>query len=194
MKKNTSNLINVDDKTFQGEKTITVSSPQKLFPSSRILKFSLFTATVLSLFLLTSVTTVAQDVNDVLRTVAANPQGEEVTISLNQYRMGRKLFNVSCGECHAGGITKTSETVSLSAEDLAKAVPKRNNIEGLVNYMKNPTTTDGKIDISILHPSKMSQDMFTYMRRLSEEDLLAIAGYILVEIKRVGKQWGPTKK
>ncbi|MFM6308476.1 MAG: cytochrome c-550, partial [Dolichospermum sp.] len=90
-------------------------------------------------------------------------------------------------------VTKTNHNVGLEPAALAGAVPNRNNIEGLVDYMKNPTTYDGVTEISEIHPSIKSQDIFKVMRNLTEEDLKAIAGHILLEPKVVGTKWGGGK-
>ncbi len=76
---------------------------------------------------------------------------------------------------------------------MAGATPNRNSIAGLVDYMKNPTTYDGEEEISELHPSTKSADIFTEMRNLTDKDLEAIAGYILLQPKIVGSQWGGGK-
>ena len=51
--------------------------------------------------------------------------------------------------------------------------------------MKNPTTYDGFEEISELHPSIKSADIFAEMRNLSDDDLYAIAGHILLQPKIV---------
>ena len=40
-------------------------------------------------------------------TVPADASGAEVTFTEQEIKTGRKVFNTSCGTCHAGGITKT---------------------------------------------------------------------------------------
>ena len=57
--------------------------------------------------------------------------------------MEKRLFINTCSGCHTGGITKTNPNVGLDPEALSLATPQRNTIEGLVDYMKNPTTFDG---------------------------------------------------
>ena len=42
-------------------------------------------------------------------TVPVNPDGAEVTFTDREINAGRKVFNTSCGTCHAGGITKTNQ-------------------------------------------------------------------------------------
>lgn len=62
-----------------------------------------------------------------------------------------------------------------------------------MDYIKNPTTYDGEYEISELHPSIKSADIFTEMRNLTDDDLKAIAGYILVQPKVIGIKWGGGK-
>lgn len=126
-------------------------------------------------------------------TVPANPDGSLVTFSEQEIRTGRKLFNNSCGECHAGGITKTNHNVGLDPETLALATPARDNVAALVDYMKDPTSYDGEYSIADVHPSIRSSDIFVKMRDLDDEDLREMAGYILVAPKVQGMQWGGGK-
>ena len=126
-------------------------------------------------------------------TVPADADGTLVTFSEQEIRTGRKLFNNSCGECHAGGITKTNHTVGLDPETLALATPARDNVAALVDYMKDPTSYDGEYSISDVHPSIRSSDIFVKMRDLDDEDLRLMAGYILVAPKVQGIQWGGGK-
>ena len=126
-------------------------------------------------------------------TVPADADGTLVTFSEQEIRTGRKLFNNSCGECHAGGITKTNHNVGLDPETLALATPARDNVAALVDYMKDPTSYDGEYSISDVHPSIRSSDIFVKMRDLDDEDLREMAGYILVAPKVQGIQWGGGK-
>lgn len=126
-------------------------------------------------------------------TVPLNPQGTPVTFSETEIKSGRKVFNQSCGSCHAGGITKTNQNVGLETETLALATPPRDSVEALVDYMQDPTSYDGEYRISDLHPSMRSSDVFVKMRDLDDEDLRLIAGYILVAPKVQGIQWGGGK-
>ena len=120
-------------------------------------------------------------------TVPANPDGTEVSFSEQEVKAGRKIFNSSCGECHAGGITKTNQNVGLDPETLALATPARDNVEALVDYMKDPTSYDGEYSIADVHPSIRSSDVFVKMRDLSDEDLRLMAGFILVAPKVQGQ-------
>ncbi|MFM7238364.1 MAG: photosystem II cytochrome c-550 [Cyanobium sp.] len=126
-------------------------------------------------------------------TVPANPDGASVTFSEQEIKAGRKLFNSSCGECHAGGITKTNQNVGLDPETLALATPSRDNVEALVDYMKDPTSYDGEYSIADVHPSIRSSDIFVKMRDLDDDDLRLMAGYILTAPKVQGAQWGGGK-
>lgn len=150
-------------------------------------------ATVLLAFGLVVGSAVAVELSTELRTVPLNDNGETTVLSLKQVQEGKRLFNYACAQCHAGGVTKTNQNVGLDPEALALATPPRNNIEGLVDYMKNPTTYDGEEEIAELHPSTKSADIYAAMRNLTEDDLVAIAGHVLLQPKVVGEKWGGGK-
>jgi photosystem II cytochrome c550 len=139
----------------------------------------------------TSAKAVELDANT--RTVKLNDQGGNVTLNLKQLKEGKRLFNYACAQCHGGGVTKTDFNVGLGTKDLAGATPPRDNVEALVDYMQHPTTYDGETSIAEVHPSIESADIFTEMKNLSEDDLTAIAGHILVQPKILGDQWGGGK-
>ena len=126
-------------------------------------------------------------------TVPENPDGAMVTFSEQEIKAGRKIFNSSCGECHAGGITKTNQNVGLDPETLALATPSRDNVDSLVDYMKDPTSYDGEYSIADVHPSIRSSDVFVQMRNMNDEDLRLMAGFILTAPKVLGPQWGGGK-
>ena len=135
----------------------------------------------------------AKELDEGTRTVNLNDQGDTYVLKIEEVELGKRLFNDTCAQCHAGGVTKTNQNVGLDPETLAFATPPRDNIEGLVDYMKNPTTYDGEVEISELHPSLKSADIFKEMRNLTDEELEAIAGHILLQPKIVGKKWGGGK-
>ena len=116
-----------------------------------------------------------------------------VTLTPEQVKRGKRLFINTCSGCHTGGITKTNPNVGLDTEALSLATPVRNTIEGLVDYMKNPTTFDGLESIAEIHPSIKSADIFPTMRALTEDDLFTIAGHILIQPKIVAEKWGGGK-
>jgi photosystem II cytochrome c550 len=134
----------------------------------------------------------AAEFDDAIRTVALNDK-QEVTLTPEQAKRGKRLFINTCSLCHVGGITKTNPNVGLDPEALSLATPRRNTIEGLVDYMKNPTTYDGLESIAEIHPSIKSADIFPKMRTLTEDDLFTIAGHILIQPKVVAEKWGGGK-
>ena len=126
-------------------------------------------------------------------TVPADASGTTVTFTESEIKAGRKVFNNSCGECHAGGITKTNHNVGLDPETLALATPARDNVDALVDYMKDPTSYDGEYSIADLHPSMRDAELYPAMRDLTDEELRLMAGYILVAPKVQGTAWGGGK-
>jgi len=134
----------------------------------------------------------AVDLDEVVRTVPLN-SNKNVTLTPEQVKKGKRLFLNTCSVCHTGGITKTNPNVGLDPEALSLATPPRNTIEGLVDYLKNPTTFDGLESIAEIHPSIKSADIFPKMRTLTEDDLFAIAGHILVQPKIIAEKWGGGK-
>lgn len=135
----------------------------------------------------------AAELTKELRTLPLNDQGETVVVSVEQIAKGKKLFVDSCAQCHAGGLTKTNPVVNLGTPSLEGAVPNRNNIAALVDYLKNPTTYDGFEEIAEFHPSTKSADIFPEMRNLTDDDLANVSSYILLQPKVIGEQWGGGK-
>jgi len=134
----------------------------------------------------------AIELDEAVRTVPLNST-KTVVLTPEQVKRGKRLFNNTCGTCHTGGVTKTNPNVGLDAEALSLATPARNNIEGLVDYLKNPTTFDGLESIAEIHSSIKSADIFPKMRSLTEDDLYAIAGHIVLQPKIVSEKWGGGK-
>lgn len=135
----------------------------------------------------------AAQLDEATRTISRNEQGDTVVMTLRQVKEGQRAFNYACATCHVGGITKTDPNIDLKEETLALASPPRDNVEALVDYMENPTTYDGEESIAEVHPSTRSADIFPKMRNLTEDDLVAIAGHILVQSKVLGERWGSGK-
>jgi len=133
------------------------------------------------------------ELDEASRTIPLDSTGKTVVLTPEQVKRGKRLFNSSCGICHTGGITKTNPNVGLDAEALSYATPSRDNIAGLVDYMKNPTTYDGLESIAEIHPSIASADIFPKMRSLTDEDMYSIAGHILLQPKVVAEKWGGGK-
>jgi photosystem II cytochrome c550 len=155
--------------------------------------FSLFFIVVLAVFQIFSSAAFAIELDEATRTVVLDSKGKTVVLSQEQVKRGKRLFLATCSQCHTGGITKTNPNIGLDSEALSLATPRRDNIESLVDYMKNPTTYDGLESIAEIHPSIKSADIFPRMRALSEDDLAAIAGHILVEPRIISEKWGGGK-
>ena len=134
----------------------------------------------------------AVELDDAVRTIPLNGS-KTLTLTPEQVKRGKRLFINTCSVCHTGGITKTNPNVGLDTEALSLATPTRNTVEGLVDYLKNPTTFDGLESIAEIHPSIKSADIFPKMRTLTEDDLVAIAGHVLLQPKIVAEKWGGGK-
>jgi photosystem II cytochrome c550 len=63
--------------------------------------------------------------------------------SAEELSIGKALFEKSCLNCHVGGNTLPDPTVPLSLVALQGATPKRDNVEALVTYLRQPMTYDG---------------------------------------------------
>lgn len=135
----------------------------------------------------------AIELDEATRTVQLEESGKTVILTPEQVKRGKRLFNNSCAQCHNGGITKTNPNIGLEPESLSLATPVRDNINGLINYIKDPTSYDGLNSIAELHPSIKSAEIFPKMRNLTDEDLFAIAGHILVQPKVAAEKWGGGK-
>jgi photosystem II cytochrome c550 len=135
----------------------------------------------------------AVDLDVASRTIPLNANGDTVTITVPELAQGKKMFQFACAQCHAGGVTKTNPNVGLEPQTLALATPPRDNVAELVKFMREPMSFDGFSDISEEHPALKSKDLFPAMRSLTDDDLQAIAGYILIQPRVVGVKWGGGK-
>jgi photosystem II cytochrome c550 len=157
-------------------------------------KYSIFyTIFFVSIFNFFVTNAVAIDLDEATRTVTADNNGTTVVLTPEQVKRGKRLFNATCGACHVGGVTKTNPNVGLDPEALSLATPRRDNIASLVDYLKNPTTYDGLESIADVHPSIKSADIYPRMRSLTNEDLYAIAGHVMLQPKIVTEKWGGGK-
>jgi photosystem II cytochrome c550 len=152
--------------------------------------FSLVFFCIFSIFVTTAS---AIDLDEATRTVVADSNGKTIVLTPEQVKRGKRLFNATCGACHVGGVTKTNPNVGLEPEALSFATPRRDSIAGLTDFLKNPTTYDGLESIAEIHPSIKSADIYPRMRSLTDEDLTAIAGHILLQPKIVSEKWGGGK-
>jgi len=105
----------------------------------------------------------AIDLDETTRTIPLDSSGSTVVLTPEQVKRGKRLFNASCGQCHVGGVTKTNPNLGLEPDALSLATPPRDNINALIDYLKNPTSYDGLESIAELHPSTKSADIFPKM-------------------------------
>ena len=152
--------------------------------------FGLMVFSVFSLFVSSAS---AIDLDEATRTIVANESGKTIVLTPEQVKRGKRLFNATCGACHVGGLTKTNPNVGLDPEALSLATPRRDNIAALVDYLKNPVTYDGLESIAEVHPSIKSADIYPRMRSITDEDMTAIAGHILLQPKVQTEKWGGGK-
>jgi photosystem II cytochrome c550 len=153
----------------------------------------LFSLVFFGIFSTFVATASAIDLDEATRTVVLNDSGKTIVLTPEQVKRGKRLFNATCGACHVGGITKTNPNVGLDSEALSLATPRRDNIEALVDFLKNPTSYDGLESIAEVHPSIKSADIYPRMRSVTDEDLTAIAGHILLQPKIISEKWGGGK-
>ena len=153
----------------------------------------LFSLVFFCIFGIFVTTASAIDLDEATRTIVADSSGKTLVLTTEQVKRGKRLFNATCGACHVGGITKTNPNIGLDPEALSLATPRRDNLASLVDFMKNPTSYDGLESIAETHPSIKSADVYPRMRSVTDEDLTAIAGHILLQPKIVAEKWGGGK-
>jgi photosystem II cytochrome c550 len=153
----------------------------------------LFSVLFFSIFSMSVMTASAIDLDEATRTVVKDASGKTIVLTPEQVKRGKRLFNATCGACHVGGISKTNPNIGLDPEALSLATPRRDNIDSLVDYLKNPTSYDGLDSIAEVHPSIASADIYPRMRSITDEDLVAISGHILLQPKILTEKWGGGK-
>ena len=153
----------------------------------------LFSILFFTTFSVSVTTASAIDLDEATRTIVKDASGNTIVLSPEQVKRGKRLFNATCGACHVGGMTKPNPNVGLDPEALSLATPRRDNVEALVDYLKNPTSYDGFESIAEVHPSIKSADIYPRMRSLTDEDLTAISGHILLQPKILTEKWGGGK-
>ncbi len=75
--------------------------------------------------------------------ISVDNQGHTQQFSPEDITTGKTLFEASCLNCHAGGVTIPYPDVSLSLADLKAATPPRDNIKNLISYFRYPLSFDG---------------------------------------------------
>jgi photosystem II cytochrome c550 len=152
-----------------------------------------FSVLFFGIFSMSVMTASAIDLDEATRTVVKDAAGKTIVLTPEQVKRGKRLFNATCGACHVGGISKTNPNVGLDPEALSLATPRRDSIDSLVDYLKNPTTYDGLESLAEVHPSIASADIYPRMRSVTDEDLVAMAGHILLQPKILTEKWGGGK-
>nr|WMP11743.1 Cytochrome c-550 [Laurencia australis]WMP11954.1 Cytochrome c-550 [Laurencia australis] len=164
-----------------------------LMLNSLIMLLKKFMFLLIGIFLLVALPAFSIELDEETRTIILDSSGQSVTLTPEQIKRGKRLFNNSCAQCHNGGITKTNPNVGLELESLSLATPARDTVVSLIDYMKDPTSYDGQYSIAELHPSIKSAEIFPKMRNLTDEDLFSVAGYILLQHKVSPDKWGGGK-
>jgi photosystem II cytochrome c550 len=152
-----------------------------------------FSVLFFGIFSLSVMSASAIDLDEATRTVVKDGSGKTIILTPEQVKRGKRLFNATCGACHVGGITKTNPNIGLDPEALSLATPRRDSIDSLVDFLKNPTSYDGVESIAEVHPSIKSADIYPRMRSVTDEDLVAMAGHILLQPKILTEKWGGGK-
>jgi len=98
-------------------------------------------------------------------------QGQTRLFALEDFAVGKNLFENNCKNCHLGGATLPNPPVSLSLAALQEAVPQRDNINNLVDYLRQPMTYDGTEENYVCR--QVSE------RWLPEEQVEKLAAFIL---------------
>merc|ERR1711972_1256144 len=132
------------------------------------------------------------DIDDVA--IPVDGKGKTMSLTKEQLVRGKRLFLAACSVCHVGGGTRTNQNVGLAMEELSGALPPRNTVENLGDYLNAPTSYDGIKDISEVHPSIKSADLFPKMRSMKQQDLYDISSYILYMNFTIPEKWGGGKQ
>ncbi|MEQ9550464.1 MAG: photosystem II cytochrome PsbV2 [Coleofasciculus sp. G3-WIS-01] len=72
-----------------------------------------------------------------------NEQGQTKEFTPDDLAEGKELFKAHCINCHVGGTTLQDPRVSLGLETLAGATPPRDNVDGIISFLREPMTYDG---------------------------------------------------
>ena len=95
--------------------------------------------------------------------------------SAEDLSIGKALFGQNCLNCHVGGNTLPDPTVPLSLAALQGATPKRDNINALVTYLRQPMTYDGTEETLVCRqiseawlPTPMVENIAGFILRAAE--------------------------
>ncbi|NEO92206.1 MAG: photosystem II cytochrome PsbV2 [Moorea sp. SIO3G5] len=113
--------------------------------------------------------------------IAVDGKGQTKLFDGEDLSVGIKLFSQNCQMCHVGGTNLIDPTVSLSLERLAQATPPRDNLNGLVAFMRQPMTYDGTEDSFSCREVPESW--------LSQEQIEKLAAFVIRAAQK-GPAWG----
>ncbi|MBD2203010.1 photosystem II cytochrome PsbV2 [Calothrix sp. FACHB-1219] len=108
-------------------------------------------------------------------------QGNTRLFSPLELSAGKKLFETNCINCHVGGATLPDPQVSLALETLKGANPRRDRLNSLVDFMRQPMTYDGIQETYWCR--KLSPDF------LSQQQVENLAAFVLTAAKKA-PGWG----
>ncbi|AGY58723.1 photosystem II cytochrome PsbV2 [Gloeobacter kilaueensis] len=112
----------------------------------------------------------------------ADTKGNLQTFTPEDIFAGKKLFESNCQNCHVGGVTTPNPKVSLALAKLQGATPPRDNIQALVQYMRNPMSYDGKEEVPNCRKA-------TYLK---DDQLQNLAAFVLRAAQKA-KGWGTAR-
>eukprot|EP00438_Fugacium_kawagutii_P026700 Skav219958 [mRNA] locus=scaffold2879:238907:243691:+ [translate_table: standard] len=155
---------------------------------------------LLGLVLLASGKPAFADVEDVV--IPVDDKGKTTTLTKEQVVRGKRLFIAACASCHVGGGTRTNQNVGLAIEELSGAQPNRATVEGLVDYLNNPTTYDGLLkdldcgslgDFSSIWLQDVARVANNRWKCVTWQDLYDMSAYILYQNQTIPEKWGGGK-
>lgn len=114
-------------------------------------------------------------------TLDLDGEGNTKEFSPQELSGGKQLFESNCINCHVGGATLPDPQVSLSVTKLKEATPPRDNINGLVAFMRQPMTYDGSEETYWCRQVPKSV--------LSQQQVESLAAFVLTAAKKA-PGWG----
>ena len=113
--------------------------------------------------------------------ISVDGKGETKLFDGEDLSVGIKLFSENCQRCHVGGANIIYPTVSLSLDRLANATPPRDNLNGLVAFMRQPMIYDGSEESYWCRQVPESW--------LSQEEIEKLAAFVIRAAQK-GPAWG----
>lgn len=113
--------------------------------------------------------------------IVVDAQGNTRNFSAEEISEGKRLFENNCLNCHVGGSTLPDPRISLSLADLAGATPPRNQVQALVDFMREPLSYDGTEAAYLCREVPSSW--------LSDEQVANLAAFIL-RAADIAPGWG----